>query len=121
MTGRQALLAAFDRLFDAAGTKLDVSFSDEERADARRQFERRFGPALETVGQIELDELPEQAMGQMEDAVKQLAPADIAGVIATIPLAQQTQEMLRVITVRAAQQRLLEHVAMQADTRFGGN
>ena len=44
-----------------------------------------------------------------------------AGVIASVPLAQQTQEMLRAIAFRQAEQRLLEHFALQADTRYGGN
>jgi hypothetical protein len=57
----------------------------------------------------------------MEDAIAQLSPAELAGVIASVPLAQQTQEMLRAIAFREAEQRLLEHLAQQADTRYGGN
>ena len=52
---------------------------------------------------------------------RQLSPAQLAGVIASVPLAQQTQEMLRAIAFRQAEQRLLEHFALQADDRYGGN
>ena len=34
MTGREALLAAFDRLFERAANKLKLECTDEERADA---------------------------------------------------------------------------------------
>ena len=57
----------------------------------------------------------------MEAAIEQLSPAELAGVIASIPLAQQTHEMLRAVAFRQAEQRLLEHMAGQADTRYGGN
>jgi hypothetical protein len=57
----------------------------------------------------------------MESAIAQLSPAELAGVIASVPLAQQTQEMLRGIAFQQAEQRLLEHFALQADDRYGGN
>jgi hypothetical protein len=57
----------------------------------------------------------------MAGAIQQLSPAELAGVIASVPLAQQSQEMLRSIAFRQAEQRLLEHFALQADTRYGGN
>src|SRR5213076_647844 len=56
-----------------------------------------------------------------EAAIAQLSPAELAGVIASVPLAQQTQEMLRAIAFRQAEQRLLEHFALQADDRSGGS
>ena len=56
-----------------------------------------------------------------EAAIAALSPAELAGVIASIPLAQQTQEMLRAIAFRTAEQRLIEHFASQAETRYGGN
>ena len=57
----------------------------------------------------------------MKAAVDRLSMAELAGVVASIPLAQQTQEMLRAIAMRQAEQRLLEHLALQADDRYGGN
>ena len=52
---------------------------------------------------------------------RSLSAAELAGVIAFIPLVQQTQEMLRALAFRQAEQRLLEHLTRQADTRYGGN
>ena len=121
MTGREALLRAFDRLFDAAAAKLKITCTPEERTEARENFVQRFGQALEKASLVEMPELPDAIVREMESAIGELSPADIAGVIASVPLAQQTQEMLRVLAFRQAEQRLLEHLAMQADTRFGGN
>jgi hypothetical protein len=55
----------------------------------------------------------------MEGAIEQLSPAELAGLIASVPLAQQTQVMLRTIAYRQAEQRLLEQLVAQADTRYG--
>jgi hypothetical protein len=121
MTGRDALLGAFDRLFDAAAKKLKVVCTAEERADAKEQFAQRFEAALDVAKTVEVDELPAGVLDAMEAAIAQLSPAELAGVIASVPLAQQTQEMLRAIAFRQAEQRLLEHFALQADTRYGGN
>lgn len=121
MTGREALLAAFDRLFDAAARKLNVECTPEERADAKAEFARRFDAALEVAGRVQTGALPPALIGEMERAIDELSAADLAGVIASVPLAQQTQEMLRAVAYRQAEQRLLEHVAMQAETKYGGN
>ena len=121
MTGREALLEAFDRLFEAAAEKLKITCTPEERADAKESFERRFGAALEQAKLVEMPELPDAAVREMESAIGKLSPAELAGLVASMPLAQQTQEMLRQLAFRQAEQRLLEHMAMQADTRFGGN
>jgi hypothetical protein len=121
MTGREALLQSFDRLFDAAARRLKITCTPEERADAREQFARRFEGALDVAARVELAELPAEVLQAMEAAIEQLSPAELAGVIASVPLAQQTQEMLRAIAYRQAEQRLLEHFAAQADTRYGGN
>jgi len=102
MTGREALLSAFDRLFDAAAKKLNVACTPEERTEAKEQFASRFDAALEVAKGVQVAALPEE-------------------VIASIPLAQQTHEMLRAVAFRQAEQRLLEHMAGQADTRYGGN
>jgi hypothetical protein len=121
MTGREALLQAFDRLFDAAADKLKITCTLEERADAKESFERRFSAALEQAKLVEMPELPDAVVREMESAIGKLSPAELAGLVASLPLAQQTQEMLRQLAFRQAEQRLLEHMAMQADTRFGGN
>jgi ATP adenylyltransferase/5',5'''-P-1,P-4-tetraphosphate phosphorylase II len=70
---------------------------------------------------VEVGDLPEAVVESMEAAIRQLSPAELAGVIASVPLAQQTQEMLRAIAYRQAEQKLLEHFGMQADDRYGGN
>jgi hypothetical protein len=121
MTGRDALLQAFDRLFDVAAEKLNVVCSPEERAEAKEQFAQRFEGALQLAQKVEVPELPGGVLDAMAGAIQQLSPAELAGVIASVPLAQQTQEMLRSIAFRQAEQRLLEHFALQADTRYGGN
>ena len=121
MTGREALLSAFDRLFDSAAKKLNVACTPEERTEAKEQFASRFDAALEVAKGVQVAALPEEALAQMEAAIEQLSPAELAGVIASIPLAQQTHEMLRAVAFRQAEQRLLEHMAGQADTRYGGN
>src|SRR5213593_987105 len=121
MTGREALLQAFDRLFDAASKKLSVVCTPEERAEAKEQFASRFDAALKLAEKVEVPEVPNGVLEAMETAIAQLSPAELAGVIASVPLAQQTQEMLRAIAFRQAEQRLLEHFALQADERYGGN
>jgi hypothetical protein len=121
MTGRDALLQAFDRLFDTAARKLNVVCTPEERAEAKEQFAARFSSALEVAKRVEVEELPTGVVDAMESAIQALSPAELAGVIASVPLAQQTGDMMRAIAFRQAEQRLLEHLALQADTRYGGN
>jgi len=121
MTGREAVLATFDRLFEAAARKLRVRCSDEERAEAKQQFEQRFQATLDVVQRVEVRELPEEVIREMESALDRLSPAEIVGLLASVPLVQQTHEMLRAIAFRAAEQRLLEHVVSQADSPYGGN
>jgi hypothetical protein len=121
MTGRDALLAAFDRLFDAAATKLNLTCTPEERQDAKERFAQRFEKALDAAGQVSTGPLPASTLDDMVAAIEGLSAADLAGVIASVPLAQQTQEMLRAVAFREAERRLLEHLASQADTRYGGN
>jgi hypothetical protein len=121
MSARDALLAAFDELFDAAAAKLSISPSADERAAARAHFAQRFDKALALAGSIEMAELPRPVLDEMKAAVDRLSMAELAGVVASIPLAQQTQEMLRTIAMQQAEQRLLEHLALQADDTYGGN
>src|SRR5688572_26351508 len=95
MTGRDALLAAFDRLFDAAAAKLNLTCTPEERQDAKEQFARRFEGALELASHVTTGALPANTLDEMVAAIDGLSAADLAGVIASVPLAQQTQDMLR--------------------------
>lgn len=55
------------------------------------------------------------------EGVLRLSPAEIVGLLTSVPLAQQTHEMLRAIAFRAVEQRLLAHVVAQADSRYGSN
>src|SRR5215475_8640516 len=121
MSGRDAILTAFDELFDAAAAKLNVSFSPEERAEARARFAERFDKALALAEAVDIAALPRPVLDEMKEAVARLSMADLAGVVASIPLAQQTQDMLRSIAMRQAEERLIEHLALQADDRYGGN
>ena len=121
MTGREALLGAFDRIFDKAAKKLSVECSDGEKADARQRFEERFSMLLDALKQLELPELSNEAVAGMEDALEKLTPADIVGLLATVPLVPQAQEMMRVLAYRAAEQRLLEHYVNTASDKYGGN
>ncbi len=121
MTGKEAVLQAFDRLFDKAAAKLRVECTDEEKQEAKRQFAQRFSAALEVAGEISMPEIPEDVMRGMEESIAHLSPAQVVGYLAAIPLAHQAQEMLRSIAYHAAEQRLLEHIVSQADDRYGGN
>lgn len=121
MNGRDALLAAFDRLFDKAAAKLAVTCTAEERAEAKRRFEERLSTVLDALKKLELKDLPEEAVRTMEDGIDQLSPADVVALLATVPLVAQAQEMMRLLAYRAAEQRLLEHYIRNADDRFGGN
>ncbi|MBI4516331.1 MAG: hypothetical protein HY699_11015 [Deltaproteobacteria bacterium] len=121
MTGKDALLTAFDRLFEKTAAKLHVHCSEEEKADAKRSFTARFSAALDIAGEVTVPEIPAEVMTAMERSIEHLSPAQVVGYLAAIPLAQQAQEMLRTIAYRAAEQRLLEHLASQAEDKYGGN
>jgi hypothetical protein len=119
--GKAAVLMAFDRLFERAASKLNLECTVEEREAAKRSFVERYQPALDLVEQAALPAIPEPALAAMEAAIDQLSPAFIAAHIATLPLAVHVQESMRQIALHAAEQRLLEHLATQADDRYGGN
>jgi hypothetical protein len=119
MNGREALLQAFDQLFDAAARKLNVECTPDERAEAKAQFATRFTGALDVAQRVEVPSIPDAVMEDMEASIDRLSPAELAGVIASVPLAKQTQEMLRALSYRQAEQRLLEQLVAQADTRYG--
>ena len=121
MTGKEAVLRAFDRLFDKAAAKLRIECSDSEKEEAKRHFAERFSAALDVAGEVSMPEIPEDVMRGMEEAIDHLSPAQVVGYLAAIPLAHQAQEMMRTIAYRAAEQRLLEHLVSQADDRYGGN
>jgi hypothetical protein len=122
VTGRDALLQAFDRLFCTAAKKLSVQCSEEDKANAKQRFEERFSLLLEALKQLDLPkELPEEAVKGMEQAIEKLTPADVVGLLATVPLVPQAQEMMRLLAYRAAEQRLLEHYVRTADDTYGGN
>src|SRR5262245_14586653 len=121
VSGREALLAAFDRLFERAAHKLNLECTPEEREDAKRAFVERYEQALSLVDQAKMPAIPEAALERMEASIEELSPAHIASLIATVPLAVHVQDALRQIAVKAAEQRLIEHLATQADTTYGGN
>ena len=121
MTGREALLEAFDRLFSAAAGKLHVEIGPQEHADAKEQFAERFSAMLELTDRFQSPPLPAEVVAGMEAQIERISPLELAGVVAAIPLAQQAQEMMRAVAFEHAQQKMLEHLAMQADTRYGGN
>jgi hypothetical protein len=121
MTGRDALLAAFDRLFSAAASKLNVEVTEQERADAKEQFAERFAAVLDLTNRFESPPLPAEVLDELEAQVRRILPVEIAGVVASLPLAQQAQDMLRAVAFQHAQQKMLEHLALQADTKYGGN
>jgi hypothetical protein len=121
MTGKEAVLMAFDRLFDKAAAKLRIECNEEDKAQAKQHFAERFSAALDIAGQVYVPEIPEGVMHGMEEAIDQLSPAQVVGYLATVPLAHQTQELLCAIAYRAAEQRLLEHLISQADDKYGGN
>jgi hypothetical protein len=73
------------------------------------------------VRRVEFPELPATAIREMQAAVERLSPAEIVGLLASMPLVQQTHDMLRTIALRAAERRLLEHAVAQADARYGGH
>jgi hypothetical protein len=121
MTGREAMLQAFDRLFDRAAHKLRVECSADEKESAKKQFEERFAALLETLDQLKIDEVPDEVLKNMEGAIDRISPTEVVGLLASIPIAHQGQELMRQVAYRAAEQRLLEHLIKQADERYGGN
>jgi hypothetical protein len=121
MTGRDALLKAFDRLFDKAARKLSVECTEEQKEEAKQRFEERFSMLLEALKHLELREVPEEAVQSMEEAIEKLSAADLVGLLASVPLVTHAQEMMRTLAYRAAEQRLLEHYISTADDRYGGS
>ena len=121
MTGREAVLGAFDRLFDKAAIKLGIECDERDREEARQTFAQRVSAALDAVAQVQMPQIPEDVISSMEQAIDRLSAAQVVGHLAAIPLAHQAQEMLRAIAHRSVQQRVLEHLISQADETYGGN
>ena len=121
MTGREALLEAFDRLFSAAASKLELEVTPQDRADAKERFAERFAAVVDLTNRFESPPLPAEVVDELDAQVKRISPLEIAGVVASLPLAQQAQDMLRAVAFEHAQQKMLEHLALQADTTYGGN
>lgn len=121
MTGKEAMLRAFDRLFDRAARKLRVRCDEEEKKVAKEQFEHRFAALLEALDQVKIDDVPEETLRGMEQAIDRISPNEVVGLLASIPIAHQGHEMMRQVAYRAAEQRLLDHLFRQADERYGGN
>lgn len=121
MTGKEAMMQAFDRLFDRAAKKLNVECSSEEKEDATKQFSERFAALLEALQRVEVGALPDEVVNAMEGAIDRITPTEIVGLLAAIPIAHQGHEMMRSIAYRAAEQRLLDHLIRQADDRYGGS
>jgi hypothetical protein len=120
-TGRQAILDAFDQLFEAAMGRLDVTCTQEEKDEARAKFAQRMGSALDAVDAVPNLELPRAVVDDMRQSIERLTPAEVAGLVASLPLAQRTQAMLRAIAIDQARERLLEHLTAQADSEYGGH
>lgn len=112
--GRQAILDAFDRLFDAAIGRLGTDSTPEERAQARRQFAERITPALDALDAAQEPVLPAEVFDDMRQSIERLTPTDIAGLLASIPLAQRTHELLQALAFDRARQQLLVHLTEQA-------
>ena len=121
MTGKEAMLRAFDRLFDRAAQKLSVECSADEKEEAKKQFSERFATLLDALHRVNVEELPEEAIEGMEKAIDQISPNELVGLLASIPIAHQGHEILRSIAYRTAEQRLLAHLIEQSDDSYGGN
>ena len=119
--GRQALLDAFDHLLERALAKLDFDCSAAEKEEARKHFVERYEQALQILDAAEFPPIPEATLDEMGSAIDNVTPAQVAAYLAAAPLAGQVQEFVRSIAMRAAEQRLLEHLTQQADSPYGGN
>jgi hypothetical protein len=120
--GREAILQAFDQLFDAAVGRLAITCTPEERAQARTEFAERMAPALQAVEAAQKVELPGAVVDDMKQSIERLSPADIAGLVASIPLAQRTTELLKAVAYERARQALLVQLTESAEpSPFGGH
>jgi len=121
ITGKEAVLRAFDRLFEKAAAKLQIQCDPESKREATRLFTERFSQILDVAAQVTVPEMPDQAMRSMEESIDELSPAQVVAYLAALPLIHQTQQMLRTIASRVAEQRYLDHLLTQSDDQYGGN
>ena len=119
--GKAALLSAFDRLFDRAVKKLNVECTPQEKREAIRHFAQRYDEALGLLDEAGFPAIPESVIEHMESAIDHVSLAHVAGYLAAGPLAGQVHEFMRSLALRAAEQRLVEHLITQADDSYGGN
>lgn len=119
--GKQALIEAFDRLLDRALARLNFDCSQPEKDEAKRHFFERYEQVLDVLEQAEFPAIPEAALVEMESSIDSVSPAQVAGYLAAAPLGGKVQEFMRALAMRAAEQRLLEHIVQQADSPYGGN
>lgn len=120
-TAKEALLSAFDRLFDRAASKLSVECSAEEKDGVKRHFIERYDEALSIFEDESVSAIPEEVMARMESGIDALTPAELAGYLAAAPLGREMQGMMHSIALRVAEKRLIEHLVNQADDTYGGN
>jgi hypothetical protein len=120
-TGREAVLHAFDRLFDRASEKLHLECTAEEKEEVRRHFVKRYDEALQVLDQADFPAFSDGALETMEASIDTVPMAHVAGYLAIGPLTAQVQTIMRRLALRAAEQRLLEHLVSQADDQYGGN
>jgi hypothetical protein len=120
-TVNATLVQTFDRLFEKAMMKLNLDCSEEERQEARESFMLRFREAIDIIQDAGGGRVSSDALREMEAAIDDLSPAQIAGYLAVGPLAVHLHKLMRSIAVKAAEQRLLEQLISQADDRYGGN
>lgn len=116
-----ALFQAFDRLFDRAAAKLNVEYTDQERDEARRSFAERFRDAIRVIEASGAARVSPEEMREMEAAIDGLSPAHIAGYLAIGPLAVHLGKVMRLLAMKAAERRLIEHLMSQSDDRYGGS
>lgn len=119
--GRQALLEAFDRLLDRALVKLNLTCSQLEKDEAKCHFVERYDQALHVLDSAEFPPIAEEVLEKMESSIDSLPAAHVAAYLAAAPLGGHVQEFMHSIAMRAAEQRLLEHLVQQADSPYGGN
>lgn len=121
MSARESVLRAFDRLFERAATRLHLEFSEEERHAARLDFAERSESALEFIERIELPEVPEEVVRHMESSLDRLSLVQIVSHLASLPLAEQAQQLGRTVALQAARQQMLDQLIEKADERYGGH
>lgn len=115
------MLAAFDQLFDKAADKLRLDLDENAKAEAKKSFARRFEGALRIADRFRFPSIPAPVIEEMEAAIEDLSPAELAGYIAAGPLTMKLEEIMRALAMQAAEERLIDHVLRQADDAYGGN